>query len=100
MRFTHQKRHDHGLLRGGDVWIAIGIDGTSGELLEPVGHCQDTTDGTGIISKQHATKGYEETDCDGWPGRTVRARWRLESDRHFELTMSSIRFFVVSMVSD
>lgn len=57
--------HDGGLLRGGDVGVPFGIDVTRAKEPLPVGHSQDSTDGTSIVSAeggQLARNGPYETD--------------------------------------
>ena len=44
--------HDGGLLRGGDVGIPVGVDVARAKETLPVGHSQDSTDGTSVVSTQ------------------------------------------------
>lgn len=92
---------DLGSLRGGDVqMVRLGVDVAGGELVLPVVHTQDVTNGTRVISvqlsepgvvqggcrsyvpEQNTTKGNEQANGNGWKSRAGGVGGLLEKERH------------------
>jgi len=71
------------LLRRANVRQAVvGVDEASGELVSPIRHLQDATDGSSVISEEDTAKGDEKTDENGGHCRPSHTLGLLEHDPH------------------